>query len=78
MSIDLAIIPDDQENTEIAQELLAKLKGVDVNVHILPPGVKERVPTPFVRDETGYKHFGIEGINHFVQKRLQQANPAIE
>ena len=68
-SIDLAIVPED-ENTEIAQQLLAQLEGVEVKVKICPPGVRERIPVPFVRDETGYKHFGVDEIEAFVNRRL--------
>jgi len=72
--VDLVAAPDDQD-TKIAQESLAKLKGVvDVQVYVCPPGVCERTIVPFVKDENGRKHSGIDGINAFVKQRLKQAN----
>ena len=63
-------VPNDANN-HVVQEKIRALRGVSVSVVVCPPSVCELYRVPFVQDEDGGRHFGMEGIERFVTRRLE-------
>lgn len=63
-------VPDDPNNDR-AHQAISKLMGVSVHMVACPPSVRELYRVPFITDEKGGRHFGVEVIERFVDKRLQ-------
>ena len=43
-------------------------KGFKLKVYHVFSGVADWVPTPFIKDHNGFRHFGREGIEDFITK----------
>ena len=63
-------VPDDPNNDRVRGRL-RELRGVSVSEVVCPPSVRELYRMPFIRDENGGRHFGVEGIEGFVRRRLE-------
>lgn len=62
-------VPHDPNNDR-AHQAIRKLTGVSISVVACPPSVRDLYRVPFITDEKGTRHFGIEGIERFVSRRL--------
>lgn len=62
-------VPDDPQN-ELARQAIQRLTGIRLNEVVCPPSVRDLYRVPFISDESGGRHFGVEGIESFVSKRL--------
>ena len=62
-------VPDDPGNESVFQRVRG-LPGVDVRVVVCPPSVRELYRMPFLADGRGARHFGVDGIEGFVARRL--------
>lgn len=68
-------VPDDSNNESVFQRV-RELPGVEIRIVVCPPSVRELYRVPFVTDERGARHFGIDGIEGFVHGRLAALAPA--
>jgi len=59
----------DEETSSQARNEIQKLRNVRVVEMHCPPSIREFYRVPFLRDESGSRHFGLEGIRHFVLSR---------
>ena len=63
-------VPDDVNNDHV-QRRVGMLPGVSVHTVMCPPSVRDLYRVPFLTDEDGGRHFGVEGIERFVARRLK-------
>ncbi len=68
-------VPDDPNNDR-AHQAIQRLTGVSVNVVVCPPSVRELYRVPFITDERGGRHFGVQGIERFVSEQLEAGHVA--
>jgi hypothetical protein len=68
-------VPDDSNNESVFQRV-RELPGVEIRIVVCPPSVRDLYRVPFVADERGARHFGIDGIEGFVNRRLAPLTPA--
>ena len=69
-SIKLFGIPNDQYTNKARDEI--NQLGVVVEEFYCPPSTQEWYQLPFIKDECGKKHYGIQSIKHFVGQRLEK------
>jgi hypothetical protein len=69
--ITIYCVPDDHNNESIFQRV--RELGVGTKVVVCPPSARELYRMPFVADERGARHFGADGIEGFVSRRLAAA-----
>lgn len=62
-------VPNNPINDD-ARRSLSLLVGLDIRETICPPSTVDFYHMPFIVEESGERHFGIEGIKRFVSKRL--------
>lgn len=60
----------ENELTEQAMSQLRKLPNSEIRVSYCQPSVADWFECPFVRAEGGEEYFGLDGIKHFVSRRL--------
>lgn len=63
-------VPDDPNNDR-ANQAINKLTSVSVDWVICPRSVSDLYRVPFLTDEKGGRHFGVEEIERFVSKRRE-------
>lgn len=69
-TLDLLIVSDSPECEE-AERLFNRIVDVPKRVHMLPGRVSDySVLVPFIRDRTGYRHFGLETIRAFLEEQI--------
>ena len=63
-------VPNDANNERVTVRV-RQLQNVQVRIVVCPPSTRELYRVPFLEDEQGARHFGVEGIERFVDERLQ-------
>ena len=62
-------VPNDDNNDRVRRTVV-RLTGVNVSIVFCPPSVRDLYRMPFIEDEGGGRHFGVDGIDQYVTRRL--------
>ena len=65
-------VPNDTNNKSVFRRV-RELPGVEVRTVVCPPSARELYRMPFLADGRGARHFGADGIEEFVGRRLAAA-----